>query len=52
VIVLFGETWMLHRAWVTERTVPVKNMFRRRKPQEPVSAPARKPKGSRRPKTA
>lgn len=52
VVILFGETWMLHRAWITERTVPVKHLFRRGKAQEPVSAPARKPKGSRRPKTA
>jgi hypothetical protein len=52
VVILFGQTWMLHRALVTERTVPVKDLFRRRKPQEPASAPGRKPKGSRRPKPA
>ncbi|ACL42355.1 hypothetical protein Achl_4404 (plasmid) [Pseudarthrobacter chlorophenolicus A6] len=52
VVILFGETWMLHRAWITERTIPVRNLFRRGKAQEPVSAPAPKPKGSRRPKTA
>lgn len=52
IVILFGETWMLHRGWITERTVPVKQLFRRGKAQETVSAPARKPKGSRRPKTA
>lgn len=52
VVILFGETWILHRIWVTERTAPVKDLFRRGKAQEPASAPAGKPKGSRRPKTA
>lgn len=52
VVILIGETWMLHRAWVTERTIPVRNLFRRGKPQEPTSTPGRKPKGTRRPKPA
>jgi hypothetical protein len=52
IVILFGETWILHRSWVTERTVPVKDLFRRGKAQEPATAPGRKPKGSRRPKTA
>lgn len=52
IIVLIGETWALHRMWVTERTVPIKTLFRRGKPQEPVSAPKAKASGSRRPKTA
>ena len=52
IVILIGETWMLHRAWITERTVPVKALFRRGQAQEPASAPGRKPKGSRRPKTA
>jgi hypothetical protein len=52
IVILFGETWILHRSWVTERTVPVKDLFRRGKAQEPATAPGRKPTGSRRPKTA
>ncbi|MET4144011.1 hypothetical protein [Arthrobacter sp. UYCo732] len=57
VVILFGETWMLHRAWITERTVPVKNLLRRGKPKEepvcfkPGPAP-KKNKAPRRPKTA
>jgi hypothetical protein len=52
IVILFGETWILHRSWVTERSVPVKDLFRRGKAQEPATAPGRKPAGSRRPKTA
>ncbi|MBG0738697.1 hypothetical protein IV500_04580 [Paeniglutamicibacter antarcticus] len=52
VVILFGETWMLHRAWVTERTIPVNDLFRRGKAKEPSTASARKPKGSSRTKTA
>jgi hypothetical protein len=52
IVILFGETWILHRSWVTERTVPLKNLFRRGKAQEAATAPGRKPKNSRLPKTA
>lgn len=52
-IILFGETWILHRAWITERTVPVKHLFRRGKPQEqPVCFKPGPKGGPRRPKTA
>lgn len=51
-VILVGETWMLHRAWVTERTVPVRDLFRRGQPSKPVPAPGRSAKKSRRPKPA
>lgn len=52
IIILIGQTWALHRCWVIERTLPVKELFRRGKPQEPASAPKAKASGSRSPKTA
>lgn len=51
IIVLFGETWILHRAWIIERAVPVRHLFRRGKAEEPVCFKPG-PKGTRRPKTA
>lgn len=30
IIILIGETWALHRSWVTERDAPLKSLLRRR----------------------
>lgn len=47
-LVLVAVTWLMHRSWVTERVVPVKDLFRRGSPQAP-SLPAKQPKGFRTP---
>lgn len=52
IVILVGETWILHQSWVTERTVRIKDLFRRGKAANPAPAAGAKPKGSRRPKTA
>ena len=50
VVILIADVWILHRSWMVERTVPVRDLFRRRKRQEPATASAKKSKGFRTPK--
>lgn len=60
VVLLVGETWMLHRSWVTERRIHIKNMFNRVQRKNAVTGvcfkpgpePKKKTMDSRHPKTA
>ncbi|GAA4033760.1 hypothetical protein GCM10023063_16980 [Arthrobacter methylotrophus] len=60
IVILFGETWILHRSWVTERTIGLKHLFNSKQRKaavtgvcfKPGTEPKKKTKTLRTPKTA